>query len=101
MELVVAFIIIAICGSLVQLEYAWIYGNSFASPKLKVCYVLEVSKDLAQGVGVFSIPKLECFPDYYGTEVFKEHTTLANAKWYAIKLRLKNPRKHYKVCFHY
>ena len=101
MEVIIAFLIFAVVWLVVQLQYAWVFGDTFTSPKEKVCYVIEVKKDLASGVGLLSVPELEIFPDYYGNIVFKEKTTLAKAKLCAISLRLKNPRKHYKVCFHY
>ena len=82
-----------------QLANAWYYGNSIAcSTPLKHCYIILSQKD--EGIGIFSVPKLvsgRCC----GNIVYEEHVPLYVAKFEAIKLKLKNPKKHYKLFFHY
>ena len=101
MDAIVILLLIVVSWLVVQLLYAWRYGDSITSPLIKICYVIETEKEAAHGAGLLSVPELECLPYYYGRIIFKERTTLAKVKWYAIKLRMRKPNKHYKVCYHY
>ena len=94
-------IIIIICFALVRLEYACVFGNSLTSPTRKHCYVIE-NDNRSHGIGLFSIPQLQCLPYYLGKIVFeKRDCTLISAKIQAMRLKLRNPKKKYIVCFHY
>lgn len=82
-----------------QLSYAWYFGDSIAcSTPVKYCYIILSEKD--EGIGIFSTPKLES-SCYYSNFVYKAHVPLYVAKFEAIKLKIKSPKKHYKLFFHY
>ena len=102
MPLVIVLALAAFVFLCVQAAYSLRWGDSFANPIIKYCYVVETNHKNSNGIGLLSVPKFELLPHTVGKIVFEqENCTLIKAKLEGLKLKLKNPSKKYNVCFHY